>query len=231
MSLQTHIDNTLQSFNVLSKLVLKQWRICHELITQTSSEDAMRHLDETETIIDSLDLKIREGVINSIVLYAPRTIVLRQMISVFEMTAYLERIGDLLYNVATFINGFDSKGFVFSSYQEILRKQLDTTHWMIQNAIFAYMCTDTRLAAEVIDRDSEVDRRHKLLLQDLPKKLTEQGSDTASAREALELSICSYNLERIGDNATNVAEAAIFMAEGRNVKHPEAGTTIEKDLQ
>ena len=37
----------------------------------------------------------------------------------------------------------------------------------------------------------------------------------------------SYNIERIGDNAINIAEAAIYLIEGKNIKHwnkPEAGT-------
>ena len=29
----------------------------------------------------------------------------------------------------------------------------------------------------------------------------------------------SYNIERIGDNATNIAEAAIYLIEGKNIKH------------
>ena len=33
------------------------------------------------------------------------------------------------------------------------------------------------------------------------------------------LSGMSYNIERIGDNATNIAEAAIYLMEGKNAKH------------
>ena len=37
--------------------------------------------------------------------------------------------------------------------------------------------------------------------------------------DALSLSNMSYNIERIGDNATNIAEAAIYLMEGKNAKH------------
>ena len=37
--------------------------------------------------------------------------------------------------------------------------------------------------------------------------------------DALSISGMSYNIERIGDNATNIAEAAIYLMEGKNAKH------------
>ena len=37
--------------------------------------------------------------------------------------------------------------------------------------------------------------------------------------DALCINSMAYNIERIGDNATNIAEAAIYLIEGKNIKH------------
>jgi phosphate transport system protein len=43
--------------------------------------------------------------------------------------------------------------------------------------------------------------------------------DQATISPALELLLVSRNLERVADLATNVAEDAVYLAEGKTIKH------------
>ena len=37
--------------------------------------------------------------------------------------------------------------------------------------------------------------------------------------DSLNIGRISYNIERVGDSATNIAEAVIFLTEGKDIKH------------
>ena len=91
-----------QDFEVLSKIVIQQINQTARLLDDNSDPELYTEIDNTERIIDSLDVKLRNEVINVIVLYSPRATDLRKIMSYYDMTAYLERIGDLLMNIRRF---------------------------------------------------------------------------------------------------------------------------------
>lgn len=209
-----------QDFEVLSKIVIQQINQTARLLDDNSDPELYTEIDNTERIIDSLDVKLRNEVINVIVLYSPRATDLRKIMSYYDMTAYLERIGDLLMNIRRFMQQIDLKGAVFSHFHADLSKLLSSAENMTQNAIFAFTCQDNKLAKDTIDLDDMVDTLH----HDIIRRLRGYGNQTLKEQhltDILCLSGISYNIERIGDNATNIAEAAIYLMEGKNIKHRE----------
>lgn len=214
------------NFEVMTKIVLRQIRDTIRLIEEDKSEETYDELYHNERIIDSMDVKLRNEVINVIVLYSPRAGDLRKIMAYYDMTAYLERIGDLLINITGFLQQTDRQGTLFSEFKKDMAKLLETTGNMTQNAIFAFTCEDNKLARETIDLDDTVDVFHQEIVERLKNK-GEQALSKQQLTDLLCLSSISYNIERIGDNATNIAEAAIYLIEGKNIKHSEQpGTDI-----
>ena len=84
-------------------------------------------INNNERIIDSIEVKIRNEVINMIVLYSPRATNLRMIISYYDMTAYLERIGDLILNVSHFMKKIAVDDCLFTTYKKDLLKMLSLT--------------------------------------------------------------------------------------------------------
>lgn len=213
-------------FHILTKVVIKQINLTEKLMEDNRKEELYIEIDYNEHIIDSLEVKIRNEVINTIVLYSPRASNLRKIIAYYDMTAYLERIGDLILNISGFLKRTAIHESLFTKYKDQLVNMLSLTENMTQNAIFAFTCEDNQLAKDTIELDDEVDRLHHSISRGLQtccsgKILTEQHMT-----DALCISSISYNTERIGDNATNIAEAAIYLMEGKNIKH-----TSEKEAE
>ena len=162
---------------------------------------------------------MRDEVINTIVLYSPRAGDLRKIMAYYDMTAYLERIGDLLINISIFMNQVNIGGAIFPLYKNHISKLWTGAENMVQNAIFAFTCEDNNLAKETINLDDIVDTLHHELTQKLRTQNADKTLKEQQLTDILSLSSISYNIERIGDNATNIAEAAIYLMEGKNIKH------------
>ena len=75
------------------------------------------------------------------------------------------------------------------------------------------------MAKEIIRTDDLVDNNHKEIIHRIPLHFVGKTIKDQNMLDALSLSGMSYNIERIGDNATNIAEAAIYLMEGKNAKH------------
>ena len=180
-----------EDFQVLAKIVIRQLNLTKQLMDDNHKEEIYTEINNNERIIDSIEVKIRNEVINMIVLYSPRATNLRMIISYYDMTAYLERIGDLILNVSHFMKKIAVDDCLFTTYKKDLLKMLSLTESMTQNAIFAFTCEDIQLAKE----------------------------SQQEVTDALCINSMAYNIERIGDNATNISEAAIYLIEGKNIKH------------
>lgn len=208
-----------QDFEVMSKIVIQQIHLTQRLMETNTLPEIYTEINNNERIIDSLEVKMRNEVIHTIVLYSPRAGDLRKIMAYYDMTAYLERIGDLLINISLFMKQVNTRGTIFPSYKNHISKLWATAENMVQNAIFAFTCVDNNLAKETIRLDDTVDTLH----HELTKKLRTQHADKTlkeqQLTDILSLNSISYNIERIGDNATNIAEAAIYLMEGINIKH------------
>ena len=216
-----HVVLIKEDFNVLNKVIARQVEIIQQLLSGIVEPDDYEHIEMNETIIDSLEVKIRSEVINGIVLYTPRASEARRMFALHDMTSYLERIGDLLLNVANFTRTIDSSNGLYLQYAGTLHEMLSETYQMVTDAVTSFFAGDSDLSRRVIRRDTHVDDLHYQINDSLPQALldAEQTPDIDSIQASLAISSIAYNLERIGDNATNIAEAAIFHSEGKNLLH------------
>lgn len=221
-------------FQVTATVIFRQLARIRQLFEDNRQEEVYAEICHNERIIDSMEVKIRDEVISSIVLYSPRATNLRMIISWYDMAAYLERIGDLLLNLSGFRKKMDFQGALFGEYRDRLLKMLRLTEKMTQNAIFAFTCEDIRPAQETLDTDDEVDRLFHEISAELPSRCSGRPLSPQELTDALCISSMAYNIERIGDNATNIAEAAIYLIEGRNIRHsscqPEDGEQADKTV-
>lgn len=200
-------------FQLLAKVVLSQFSLCR------NQEASMEEINRNEGIIDSIEVKIRSEVISTIVLHSPRATDLRKIIAYYDMTAYLERIGDHLLNIAEELRDIDHDGTLYKKCSENVENLFDIVEVMTQNAIFAFTCGDNALAKKIITDDDNADDVHHLILQHLRGLGVNRTLNESEVQDLLQIGALSYNLERIGDNATNIAEAAIYTTEGKDVKH------------
>jgi phosphate transport system protein len=72
------------------------------------------------------------------------------------------------------------------------------------------------MAQRVIESDGYIDDVSEQMFREL---LTYMFEDPSTVARALRLMFVARNLERVGDHAVNIAEMAIFLVQGEDVRH------------
>ena len=87
---------------------------------------------------------------------------------------------------------------------------------MLKDSLDSVIRLDGVLGREICARDDAVDALHETLFRNLLTRMMEQPRTISFA---LELLLVGRNLERVADLATNIAEDAVYLAEGVTIKH------------
>lgn len=208
-------------FDRLTELILRQLSITRQLLAGNSSAELRDELNRNESAIDGLEVSIRDEVVNVIVLHAPRASNLRIIMACYDTTSNLERIGDLIHNVYEFTGGTAVSTGLYRRKSDGLLKMFDLAADMVKNVIFAMNCSDERLARKVIRSDDRVDEWWRRISGELKSTGTQRTLTAEEMEGMLSVFGIANNLERIGDQATNIAEAVIFVTEGKDIKHTD----------
>ena len=214
-----YLERLLADFELLSEIILKEMSIIRALFEKGKDLTLCEEIERSEKIIDSLDVKIREEVINAIFLFNPKAMDLRKIISYHDMTIYLERIGDLILNISKFVKRNDWESDLFVEIRALLAKMLKYTEEMVSNAVYAFSCEDNSRAYLTIETDDKVDELLKSVTLKLQQSFTGKILTEKELKMLMSINTISHNIERIGDHATNLAESAIYLMEGKDIRH------------
>jgi phosphate transport system protein len=176
--------------------------------------DLARRVIEADDAIDMIELDVDEECLRILALHQPVAGDLRYITAVLKINNDLERIGDLACNVAErAIDLARREPLVlplrFERMTEIVRGQL-------HDALDALVNRDARLARAVLARDREINQIHRQHFEALQESM-KASPDNVEA--AVDLLSASRQLERIGDQTTNIAEDVVFLVEGRVIRH------------
>jgi phosphate transport system protein len=213
------LELLLHDFELLAKTTLTQLQITNKLLHDNSIEALYEEAESNEIILDRLEIKVREEAVFTIFQFNPKAADLRKIITYQDITTNLERVGDMLLNVVHFLRETDFSQPAFEAVKKKINKMVELVGEMLRNAIFSFSNEDNNIAYRVIEEDDRVDElfhQISLYLQDEfeGKKLTK-----FEIRNMIHTNAISHNLERIGDSATNIAEATIYLTEGKDIRH------------
>jgi len=176
---------------------------------------------EADGDIDRMELEVEQLAVELLALQQPMARDLRFLIAAIKVTSDLERVGDHAVNIAQSslrLHALSTRVTPEPSMAEMARR----ARAMLADALDAFVRADGALGRDVCRRDDAVDAMHDSLFRVL---LTHMMSDPRTINPGLELLLVSRNLERVADLATNIGEDAVFLAEGKQIKHhAERGT-------
>src|SRR6185312_16374151 len=165
--------------------------------------------------LDALEIEIEQLAISLLALQQPMARDLRFIIGAIKISNDLERVGDHAVNIAQSALRLNDMRSIITPDPEI-EDMARRARAMLSDALDAFVRADGVLGRDVCKRDDQVDALHDSLFRIL---LTHMLEDPTTISAALELFLVSRNLERVADLATNIAEDAVYLAEGKTIKH------------
>ena len=181
---------------------------------------------QRDTVVDSLEVEIEGRAIALLALQQPMARDLRFIVGAIKVSSDLERIGDHAVNIAQCTLRLLAERADIAPDPEI-EDMARRARLMLSDGLDAFLRGDGTLGRDVCARDDQVDALHDSVFRIL---LTHMMADPRTITPSLEFLLVSRNLERVADLATNIAEDAVFLAEGKQIKHgAERAELLERE--
>ena len=167
--------------------------------------------------VDRLEIEVEQLAIALLALQQPMARDLRFIVGAIKISNDLERVGDHAVNIAqATLRLLESGDRSFMGTAPEVGQMARRARQMLGDSIDAFIRADGQLGRAVCAADDEVDALHESVFRVL---LTHMMESPATISASLQLLLVSRNLERVADLATNIGEDAVFLAEGKQIKH------------
>lgn len=167
--------------------------------------------------IDEMKTRINDMAVSIIARRQPMASDLRMVVTSIQVANDLERTGDMAKQLAKRTLQIESLALAPKFYNGV-KHMTDLVARQLKAALDAYSTRDAAKAIDVCAHDEEVDLMHTSLFREL---LTYMMEDPRNITQCIHLLFCTKSLERVGDHATNIAEAAFYLETGRQLGQDE----------
>lgn len=178
---------------------------------RNNDKELAKEVKAGDAAVNAMQIKIEDEAAILIATQQPVARDLRELVTIFKLTGNLERIGDHAVHLAKSAVKFAGEPAFRST--EHLEKMAETGKEMIRSSIAAYLNQDADAARIAASLDDKIDDEHKLLTEETLSLMKEHPE---LIKKAIRLLNTSGFLERLGDHATNICEAIIYMVEGKH---------------
>lgn len=197
----------------MGSIVEEQVEFAFRALIEGNTELAKLVMERDEKV-DKLDMKIDKQCQKIFALHQPVASDLRLLLVALKINNELERIGDLAFNIAR-------HSLMLQEPQALaerigLEKITQGVYTMMKSSLDAFVNSDPNLALHIMRTDSQIDA----LERDISNTMIElMKTDVALIEPGVQIIIILRNLERMADQATNIAENVIFLVDAKLVRH------------
>ncbi len=214
---ETHLEHELHELKQLLLMmageVEKQLNLAIRAVVERDGAVAEAVI-AGDAVIDRREIEVDHRVLELIVRERPMARDLRLVMTAIKIAPDLERVADHAVNIAR-------QAIVLNRVPPLkpfitIPQLADAATAMVRDALAAFVSADPNEARAVIGRDDEVDGMHEQVFREL---LTYMMEDAKTIPRALALLLVARSLERVADQATNIAEQVVYLVEAEDIRH------------
>jgi phosphate transport system protein len=176
----------------------------------------LEHVGETERQLNLMEIEIDEEVVNVIARRQPAAFDLRLLLAASRCAANLERAGDEARKIAKRTRHVAMDASAWSLNIAEIRTSGEMALHMLHGALDAFARMDASAAAQIVRDDEAIDAEIRAFVLKLVTYLKE---DPRKIQIGLDYLFIAKAIERIGDHATNIAEAVVYVVRGTDIRH------------
>ena len=213
------LQDVLKQITIMGSLTESMITLAMRMLVERD-ESLADEIYRKEDEVNALQVSIDDTAIGLIATQQPVGKDVRFLFMTSKIVTDLERIADQAKNIC------QNAQFVLA--QPPLKPMVDLpimaeiAQKMVRDALTAVIERDVALAERIMQEESKVDAFRDQVFRTL---LTYMMADPGTIQRALSLILISRNIERIGDHAANIAEEAIYIVQGRDIRH--SATEVE----
>ena len=193
---------------------LAQKQITDSIDALTRRDVALaRQVIAADATIDAWQRQIEEKAIATIALRQPMAFDLRALVAMLRIANDLERVGDLAKNIGKRVIAVRDDNSQ-PALMRGLKHMVALVIAQLAAVLDSFVDRSPDKALQVWQADKEVDALYVSLFREL---LTYSMEDPGTISMCIHHLFCAKNIERIGDHATNIAEAVHYMVEGHTI--------------
>ncbi|MGC9964156.1 MAG: phosphate signaling complex protein PhoU [Syntrophobacteraceae bacterium] len=164
--------------------------------------------------INLLEVEVDRHSLRLLALDQPMAKDLRFIVGSMRIAVDLERIGDQAVNIAQRAQFLNSRPPLPPNHAIV--DLADTALDMLRSVLASFVNQNAELATCVCKMDDVADGLNYQILRDSLDSMT---TEVPTVERSVQNIIAARCLERVADQATNIAESVIFMVKGVNIKH------------
>jgi phosphate transport system protein len=185
-------------------------------------DDLAQHVIDGDDEVDDLYLRIDSGVLQLLALQSPVAADLRLISAIMHSCLHLERIGDQAVNIAKlYLVTKDHTGS--STMVQQLEEMGSIVGSMIRTVMEAFAKRDLELCLRLPTMDDPVDRLNRATHLEALKL----AHDPSGLDWGLHMNLAARALERVGDQAVDIAEQVSFLITGEFREFTDASHEVE----
>jgi phosphate transport system protein len=213
---QKQLDRSLE---LISTAVLHQFNLTEELINGKNPESAYKQIVENENKINNLEIAIVKKLSAMIILFTPKAVELREIISCHETVLLLERIGNLLIDIAEYLKKSDLESSEYIEFNSQLKKTFNSLKNTVSAGIYSFFKKDKSQAYQIIEKECDIKKSSQEISENLIAVFQEIPLNGQELTNIINLHSIAYILEKIKDYVINIAKSTIFAIEGIDYRH------------
>lgn len=164
--------------------------------------------------INLLEVDVDRHCLRLLALDQPMARDLRFIVGSMRIAVDLERIADQAVNIAQRAKFLNDRPPLPPN--RTIEGLADTALDMLRSVIMSFVDQNAEMAIDVCKMDDIADELNYKLLKEM---LAYMSTETPAVERSVQTIIAARCLERVADQATNIAESVIFMVRGVNIKH------------
>lgn len=195
----------------MGRLLQEQIALAVKSLTDKNIELAKQVIAKDD-IVDKMQLDIEKRCLELIALKQPMAKDLRMISTILRDIIDMERMSDHAEDIA--------RACIELYEQEYIKPLIDIPRMaqiadiMLEKSLKAFINEDVELAMTLAYEEKEMDDLYHQIFRELLSYMAENATKIAQSTDLL---LIAGHIERIGDHATNLGEAVIYMVEGKRV--------------
>jgi phosphate transport system protein len=208
-----------KDLELISTIVLNQFNLTEELIHGGPQDGTLGQIAENKKTIDNLEVAILEKLSAMVISFAPKAMELREIISCHEIILFLERIGDLLVDIVNYLKKSDLSSPEYIDFKSQLEKIFDILKKTVSAGAFSFFRKDKSQAYQIIEKEHDIEKHTREIFENLIASFQEIPLTGQELVNIISLHSIAYILEKMKNNAINIAKSTIFVIDGINYRH------------